>query len=177
MIKMDRIKLDRMSVGERCLRTMYAGKDIAAKSDAREIILVARKLTIQVRITRTNTRLIPGITQADPSKTPKVVATPLPPLKFRNIVQLWPAIHPNPMMIRSSAGSKRWGDFVSARSPKRITVTRPLRMSRIKTIMPVFLPSRREAFVAPTFPDPNVRISMPFKHLPKIYAVGIDPIR
>jgi len=80
-------------------------------------------------------------------------------------------------MIRSNGGSIGKFVLVSARFPRRVTVIRPLRMSRANTVIPNFFPRSREAFVAPTFPEPNLRISMPFKHIPKIYAVGIEPIR
>jgi len=88
IINADMIKLDKMSVGERFLMDIYIGKDIAAKIEATETIRLTRNVTSQVRITSANMKPIPGITHAAPSKTPKVVATPLPPLKFRNMVQL-----------------------------------------------------------------------------------------
>src|SRR4051794_3852017 len=47
-------------------------------------------------------------------------------------------------------------------------------MSNANTTTPMRGPRVRKTFVAPRFPEPCLRRSMPF-HLPARYAAGIDP--
>jgi len=53
-------------------------------------------------------------------------------------------------------------------SAKKVTTKRPLSISKTKTDIPGPLPNTRRALVAPTFPEPNLRISMPFKRRPNM---------
>mgnify|MGYP001506328808 CR=1 FL=1 len=57
---------------------------VTALNEAREEYRKKKNITIQVNI---NTNAI-GILSAN--NTPKVVATPLPPLNFNHIVNMWP---------------------------------------------------------------------------------------
>lgn len=55
-----------------------------------------------------------------------------------------------------------------------IVGTKPLITSNRKQGMPQLLPSTRQTLVAPIFPEPCRRMSMPL-HLPKIQPKGIEP--
>ncbi len=67
--------------------------------EANETILQIKKTVIQVTINIPIIKFSPFIFKAKPSKTPKEVAIPFPPLNCRNIVQLWPQIQHKPMRI------------------------------------------------------------------------------
>lgn len=143
------------------------GKDKAANIEEIETILSVIKITSQIKSKITNGRIIPGIFAAKATRTPIVVATPLPPLKPKNIVQLWPKMQLNPKIILINSEG-RAPVLRITRSPRKNTAAKPLKISNNKTVIPAFFPSNRKAFVAPTLPEPNLRISAPFKHLPKI---------
>lgn len=141
-----------------CLnRAIYIGNNIALIMEATETILVIRKTKAQVKIIKPNIRFIPASLTAKPNKTPNVVATPLPPLNPKNMLQLCPHIQAKPKIIRNIS----W-------SAKKTTAAKPLKISIINTAMPAGLPNTLKALVAPTLPEPNFRISMPFNNLPNI---------
>ena len=72
-----------------CLNNIVkTGKLNAERIEAREIILEIIKTINQTKIVKPNTTFNPGIVRESAIKTPKVVATPLPPLNFKNMVQL-----------------------------------------------------------------------------------------
>ena len=160
-----------------CLkRSVKMGNDTPATSDDKETIFEIIKTTSQV--TMTSARIIrkAAIWVARPINTPKVVAIPLPPLKRRKIVQLCPEIQLMPKRMRKASKEipeKR----LATKFPTKTTAIYPLRISRKSTVIPGPFPRTRKAFVAPTLPEPNCRISIPFRKRPKRYAVGIDPIR
>jgi len=66
------------------------GKLKAAKIEAKEIILVETKTQSQIKTTKPRDTFRPGIIIESPSNDPNAVATPLPPLNFKKIVQLCP---------------------------------------------------------------------------------------
>ena len=57
---------------------------------------------------------------------------------------------------------------------RRSTGNAPLATSSAKTTRPIFVPRTRMTFVAPRFPEPCLRRSIP-RALPAMYAEGIDP--
>jgi hypothetical protein len=79
------------------------GKLSAAAIEEREIMRKIRKTANQTKTARPNIHFTPSIFNARPSSTPRLVATPLPPLKRRKIVQLCPQIQQKPKIIRSSS--------------------------------------------------------------------------
>jgi len=148
-------------------RIIYIGNVKPDKTEARDTILVKININSQVKITKPNIIYIPFILAASPSKTPQVVDMPLPPLNRKNTVQLCPDIQLKPKIKRNASfGISK--DLAKTKSPKKNTATKPLRISRTNTVIPGPMPKTRRAFVAPTFPEPSLRISMPFKTLPNI---------
>ena len=100
------------------------GKLSAANIEDKEIILSARKLANQTNAVKPKTIFNPGILRVRPKSTPKVVATPLPPLNFKNIVQLCPHIQLNPMIINRFCACVKLNCFTK-KSPRRITGRKP----------------------------------------------------
>lgn len=146
---------------------IYIGRLMPVKTEAKEIILEIAKITNQVRMAETNIILKPLILSANPNNTPKVVAIPLPPWKLRNTVQLWPEIQLRPKIMRSVSPDINV-TFGPRKSAKKTTGRKPFSISIANTAMPGPLPNTRNALVAPTFPEPNLRISMPFNMRPNI---------
>lgn len=151
-----------------CLKIkVYTGKASALIIEAMETILEIIKARTQVEIIRNNINLKPVIFMDKPNNTPSVVATPFPPLNFKKIVQLWPHIQQIPNIILK-VSSLRMPTFKYKISAMNTTGIKPLSRSRIKTLAPTFFPSTRKALVAPMFPEPNLRISIPLKTFPNI---------
>ena len=72
-----------------CLNNIASiGKLNAANIEASDMVLLAIKVTNQTNTVNPNTIFNPAILRDKPINTPKVVATPLPPLNWRKIVQL-----------------------------------------------------------------------------------------
>ena len=82
-------------------RIANKGKDKDANNEAREMIRLKIKTTNQIKITIPRIIFKPGIFRESPIKTPNVVATPLPPLKFKKSVQLCPQIALTPISIQN----------------------------------------------------------------------------
>ncbi len=82
------------------------GKLKTANIEAKEITLLIINVTNQTRIVNPRTIFNPGMITESPKNTPKVVATPLPPLNFRKIVQLWPQIQPTPIRIEKVSSDR-----------------------------------------------------------------------
>ena len=158
-----------------CLKTTTnRGKNKALIIEAKETILESRKIKIQIKTRSKRIPPKPGVFQANPISTPKVVAIPLPPLKFKNIVQLWPQIQLIPIKIRKRSQEIFIGK--PAICTRKIGII-PLRISKAKTDIPTFFPRTLSALVAPILPEPNFRISILLSNFPKIKAVGIEPIK
>ena len=66
----------------------YTGSAMPVKTEAKETTLVVKNVINHVRTKRPRIIFKVPIWVAKASNTPKVVATPLPPLNFKNIVQL-----------------------------------------------------------------------------------------
>ena len=146
-----------------CLKTSaYTGNATKAIIEANDTILESKNTSSQVKSKRPSIALKPGIVKANPIRAPKDEATPLPPLKFRNTVQLWPQMQQKPINKRICSFVRKviLGPKIF---PKKITGIAPLRISRIRIVTPQPFPNTRKAFVAPTFPEPTVRTSTPFK--------------
>ena len=90
---------------------------------------------------------------------PAEVATPLPPLKPSQNVKLCPNTLPSAASSIGHVGS--WAVQVH-HSRAATTGSNPFSTSMANTGMPIFFPSTRITLVAPIFPLPCWRISMPF---------------
>jgi hypothetical protein len=85
------------------------------------------------------------------SRTPRVVATPLPPLNLRKRDQLCPDITANPT-----------GNIHSIDSPSHLAIKiarLPFAISNRRTVIPENGPISRAVFIVPTLPVPNRLIS------------------
>jgi len=111
-------------------------------------------LLIQTVRMKTNKEIATGI-GTSAIKTPADVATPLPPLKFKKTVKMWPKIAKSPVaiIIRSEVSGIISLAILTARNPF------PISMNKVK--IPTLVPNILKAFVAPTLPLPNSRISIP----------------
>ncbi len=148
-------------------KNMYTGNAIPLIIDARETILVIINTINHVIITKPNTIFMPVTLTAKPNNTPMVVAMPLPPLNLKNIVQLWPEMQQKPKRTRAVM-SEIPVILAAMILPKKNTATNPFKISKTNTAIPTGLPSTLNALVAPTLPEPNLRISIPFKTRPNI---------
>ena len=74
-------------------RVVVIEKDTKVNKEAKDIIFVKKKAITHTIKTKAN---MPG---QRTSKTPALVAIPLPPLNLRNSVQLWPQIAAKPIRI------------------------------------------------------------------------------
>lgn len=105
--------------------------------------------------------------QDRPRKTPKPVATALPPCQLSQRGQICPAKAANPIDIcQYSFNSK----FLAIN-----TATIPLLTSIKKTLNAAFLPICLKTLVAPVEPEPTSLMSIPANHFPAKYPLGIDP--
>ena len=125
------------------------GRDKAAAREAKETMRLAAKIASQTKRTK---RAVRG---ERPTKTPKLVATPLPPLNFRNIEKVWPIIAARPMAIIHHPDGERqaWR--------ARIVGRKPLAASSRRVAAAGPLPITRRILAAPMLPLPFVRISIP----------------
>ena len=107
--------------------------------------------------------------QSNMSHTPKVVATPFPPLNFNQTDRVCPKIGKSP--------DKRIQSLVSELSKKAVIVTakEPFEKSRRKVAIPADFPAIRITFVIPIFPLPNDLTSYPQKILLINNPKGMDP--
>ena len=67
-----------------------------------------------------------------------------------------------------------WGAMGTVRGGRNTTGKAPFATSNANTTSPIFAPSTRMTFVAPRFPEPCLRRSMP-RAFPAMYADGIEP--
>ena len=108
---------------------------------------------------------------------PNNVAIPFPPLNPANKGNICPRTAQKPKAsFRFVYGAMSWiayFDWIKT----RLTAIAPLRTSNIKTGIPAFLPRTRNVFVAPAFPEPCSRTSMPWKIFPTQTAEGTEPMR
>ena len=150
-----------------CLnKIVNKGKLKAANTEAKEMVLLIINTANQIKIVIPSMIFKPAILIESPNKTPKVVATPLPPLKFKKIVQLCPQIQLKPIMMQNDSSETL---ALAPMTPGKISTGRnPFRISSTKTVIPQPLPKSLSALVAPTLPEPNLRMSVFFIIRPKI---------
>ena len=104
----------------------------------------------------------------NPKTTPIVVATPLPPVNLRKILQLCPATKATHIATINHGSGYRYRT--------KIIGTVPLQnASKIPINNPNLFPEICIMLEDPTLPEPYLRISIPCKSLPAIYDVGIEP--
>lgn len=153
--------------GNDCLNnSANKGKLAAANIEDNEIILLKINVSDQIIMVSPRITFNPGILAERPIKTPRVVATPLPPLNFKNTVQLCPHMQLIPVRIQNISGLTLALEMNIA--GRNTTGKIPLTISRINTVTPHPVPRSLSALVAPTFPEPNLRISTPLIRRPKI---------
>ena len=99
---------------------------------------------------------------------PHPVATPFPPLKFKNMVNICPKTTASVTAITNISDD----GFISA---VKNTGIKPFNVSHKNAKRPNGL-LKRKTFVAPGFPEPYFLISIPLKSLAIIYAKGIEPM-
>lgn len=99
---------------------------------------------------------------------PHPVATPFPPLKFKNIVNICPKITASVTAITNISDD----GFSSAVTNTGI---KPFNVSHKNASIPNGLLTRK-TFVAPGFPEPYFLISIPLKSFAIMYAKGIEPM-
>ncbi len=167
MAKKQRIRLRKNRVLPCLNKAVYIGKARAVITEATEIIRASRKTTTHVKIVKAMINFKAGIPSDKPHKTPRVVAMPLPPLNPKKTVQLWPQMQAIPRMMRMMPRG-RDVTLGARKFPKNTIGKKPLRTSMINTVIPTGLPRTRMALVAPTLPEPNLRISMPSRTRPKM---------
>ena len=112
---------------------------------------------------------------ASPINTPKLVAMPLPPLNFRNIVQLCPQILVKPRI--NLIEFKEVFRLEAVKSANNMTGIMPFEISRSSPIAPILYPKTLAKFVAPMFPEPTLRKSAFPKTFAKIKEKGMEPKR
>ena len=152
------------------------GRKIEEMTDANDTKPEIRKIKSHNITTHVTSQINFSIKTENAIKTPKLVATPLPPLKPKKIVQLWPhttlmAARQRKRLIEIGIPSQTKISFAKS------TAAVPLKMSKKRTVVPIVFPRTRKAFVAPRFPEPCWRRSIPRMIFPKRYAVGIEPSR
>ena len=103
------------------------------------------------------------------SATPSPVATPLPPRKPSHTGKQWPITAPTPHAA-AAQGSAR---VRSASSAGR----KPLRASSSSVTSAAVRPAARATLVAPMFPDPTVRTSLPEAMRATSRPNGAEPAR
>ena len=101
--------------------------------------------------------------------TPKLVATPFPPLNFKNGESVCPKIVNTPTKIICQP--------VKLNVAAKNTGSHPLKASAKRTAIPYCFPNTLYALVAPVFLLPCSLISIPLNFFPIITPVGIDPIK
>jgi len=135
--------------------------------DASDIYL-PRRNTI-----RNTPKAAPIVAGASTRREPRVVATPLPPLNPSHGLNTCP---------RTDATAARDAiSTISGTAPRTSILTRytgsaPLTASMIIPAIPAGLPQIRARLVAPEFPEPDIRISVPMSR-PMIHDHGMEPER
>ena len=137
---------NRTSAGRSWIRN-EAGTSISAPdTDASPTRFVTR--TTAQNTTSTGTAQIGCTARTAPSE----VATPLPPRPRSHGEVTWPSTAAKPATMAATGAPS---------SSKAITGRKPLRMSRTATSTPTGQPNARPALVAPGFPEPIARRSVP----------------
>ena len=111
-----------------------------------------------------------------PSRTPAEVATPFPPRKRSQTGKVWPRMQASPPAIPTSSWYGPPGLIAAAKAKAIRTAANPFKASRAKTRYPHRLPRTRSTLVAPIFPLPCFRMSIPRVRLMS-NPFGQDPSR
>ena len=120
------------------------GAQTVATSAASEETLKPNAMTSQ---TKAQSRAVAG---ERASKTPNAVATPLPPLKLKNIGHIWPT---NAAMATSAiVASDKFK--ASCRQRAKMTATKPFTASPSRVSAAAFFLPLRKTLVAPGLPEP-----------------------
>ena len=77
-----------------------------AKTEANETTLNMKKTIIHVKIVKNSGALKNGKTTLKAIKPPTVVATPLPPVNFKKMLQLWPQTVTTTVKIKTTFKAK-----------------------------------------------------------------------
>ncbi|MCX7943735.1 MAG: hypothetical protein N2746_04435 [Deltaproteobacteria bacterium] len=102
-----------------------------------------------------------------PDITPNAVATPFPPLNFKNKENICPNTARNPLANPM---------LLSKNLVPKITGSRPFEKSHKKVNNPGIIPTVLITFAVPMFPEPMFLISLPLKALENNRPNGIEPI-
>ena len=144
------------------LITCNTDQDIPAdKTEAKDTYPVVKKTPSQ------NKDTIKADLKDKAYKTPIAVATPLPPLNFKNIEKQCPNTATNANIATY---------LVSNIYLEKYTGRNPFKESSINTRIPAFLPTTLVTLVAPILPLPSFLTSFP-KSLPTINPNGIEANR
>ena len=150
------------------IRYTKSGKHAAHTIDASETYL---------KIINNIMKMINSISMAfgaKTKKTPKVVATPFPPLNFRKTEKVWPRIAIIPTTIGSIPIILVIFCNVVILSAKKVGIT-PFKTSKKRTKNPNFAPKTLAAFVAPAFLLPCSLTSIRLNNYPTQSAYGTLP--
>ena len=134
----------------------------APASEATDTMRVAAHVAAK---TRTDGIVAAG---ASTRQLPSAVATPFPPEKRRKTEKIWPR-----GAARTAAGTEI---ALVPNARASATATAPLPTSAMSVTSPAVFPAARVTFVAPMFPLPTARTSIPTSQ-PTTTPVGTDPIR
>ena len=137
------------------------GVSVAAVNADSDEILNRYAMTPQIPVTANATG------QLSPSKTPREVATPLPPLKRKNIG------YKCPIKAKKATSASVFLSDVNACAIR--TGIRPLSMSPMRVIMAAFFPAMRNTLVAPGLFEPCDLGSGRPNNLHVMIAVDTDP--
>lgn len=140
-----------------------AGINIVATNAPSDETRVIRIIPAQIAIN------VPPTNQDKPSNAPIAVATPLPPLKLKNIGQICPS--------NADSIMPPMAQFAKPKCTANIVGRKPLQPSPNIVMIAGALPPIRKTFVAPGFFEPWLRGSGNPHNLQTITALDKEPIR
>src|SRR5437660_8998826 len=152
-------------------RPAMANRSAVAAATTSETATAAREPTLEILYILYKTPQVAAPARAaqgaSASETPKPVATPLPPRNLSQTGKQCPRTAPTAQAVGSQAASPR----------ARATGTKPFRASRASVAAAALFPAARATLVAPMFPEPTVRTSLPEVARAMSRPNGIDPHR
>ena len=136
--------------------------------DAKDIYFVDIAITINIKAA-----IIPA-TGVINNSIPNEVATAFPPLKFKNIGNIWPktATRPNRGNILIS---NIWYKSFKSKIKRMDIIIIPFKTSNTSAKNPNLTPRTLVVFVAPVLLEPSFLISVFLTCLTSKYPLGIDP--
>src|ERR1043166_2889362 len=171
MPRTDMAAVTRIIVELRPVTQLANGSAMQAEIEATETYRVNANTATQ------SPKMISSAPGTSARRKPAEVAIPLPPLKWSQHVKLCPRIAPRPAQIRnhSRAGpSVSMPNHVETNVASNTTAIQPFKTSTTSTRKPAALPNDLETLVAPIFPLPTLRISIP-RALARRKPEGTDP--